>query len=120
MLLRMDHVQIGMPPGREDEARAFYNGLLGIPEIVKPPHLAKRGGCWFEGGSVKIHLGVETDHRAASRAHPSFIVDDLGRLVDTLNKAGYETPSDSPFGGFRRVHVRDPFGNSVRFTQPKG
>jgi hypothetical protein len=31
-----------MPPSREGEARAFYDGLLGIPEVPKPPHLLKR------------------------------------------------------------------------------
>jgi catechol 2,3-dioxygenase-like lactoylglutathione lyase family enzyme len=31
--------------GRETEARAFYEGVLGIPEVQKPPNLVKRGGC---------------------------------------------------------------------------
>ena len=35
------------PPDGRDEARAFYALLLGIPEIAKPPELAKRGGAWF-------------------------------------------------------------------------
>jgi hypothetical protein len=30
-----------MPAGRENDARRFYSGLLGVPEIVKPPELAK-------------------------------------------------------------------------------
>ena len=46
----IDHVQLAMPPGREDEARVFYAQLLGIPEVPKPADLAKRGGAWFEGG----------------------------------------------------------------------
>ncbi len=29
----LDHVQLAMPKGREDEARAFYGALLGIPEV---------------------------------------------------------------------------------------
>ena len=33
----IDHVQLAMPPGGEAEARAFYEGLLGIPEVPKPP-----------------------------------------------------------------------------------
>jgi catechol 2,3-dioxygenase-like lactoylglutathione lyase family enzyme len=119
VLVRLDHVQIGMPPGREVEARTFYNGLLGLPEVAKPPELAKRGGCWFERGDLKLHLGVEIDHRAPTRAHPAFVVDDLDKLVAALNKAGYETPSDSPFFGHRRVHVRDPFGNRLELMQPE-
>ena len=34
---RLDHVQLAMPAGREVEAAAFYQGLLGIPEVAKPP-----------------------------------------------------------------------------------
>ena len=32
----IDHVQLAMPAGREDEARAFYRDVLGIPEVAKP------------------------------------------------------------------------------------
>jgi len=38
----LDHVQLAMPAGREAAARAFYEGILGIPEMRKPPNLAKR------------------------------------------------------------------------------
>ena len=55
----IDHVQLAMPAGREQEARTFYAELLGIPEQPKPPHLAARGGCWFETDTVKVHLGVD-------------------------------------------------------------
>src|SRR5690349_13183923 len=58
-IVGLDHIQLAMPAAREDDARAFYDHLLGIPEVAKPPHLAARGGCWFESGSVKVHLGVE-------------------------------------------------------------
>src|SRR5262249_25076277 len=69
----IDHVQLSMPAGRESEARAFYEGILGIPEVPKPAHLTTRGGCWFERGSLKVHLGVEPDFRPAKKAHPAFI-----------------------------------------------
>jgi len=64
---QLDHVQLAMPAGREDEARAFYQGLLGIGEVAKPSHLATRGGCWFERGPLKVHLGVEKDFRPARK-----------------------------------------------------
>ena len=63
----LDHVQLAMPPGKEAEARAFYEGVLGIPEVQKPPNLARRGGCWFERGTVKIHLGVDADSGLPAR-----------------------------------------------------
>ena len=73
-----------MPAGGEDQARAFYAGLLGIPERAKPANLAKRGGCWFEAGALKVHLGVDADFRAALKAHPAFLVDDVGFLAKKL------------------------------------
>ena len=41
---RLDHVQLAMPAGGEADAVAFYEGVLGIPEVSKPAHLAARGG----------------------------------------------------------------------------
>jgi len=98
----LDHVQLAMPRGREAEARAFYRDLLGIPEVAKPPNLAKRGGCWFESGSLKVHLGVEADFRPARKAHPAFIVDDLAALSAKLTKAGHVVTSDEPLKGYTR------------------
>jgi hypothetical protein len=74
---RLDHILLAMPAGREADARTFYQELLGIPEAVKPPDLAARGGCWFEAGELKVHLGVEKNFVPARKAHPAFIVDDL-------------------------------------------
>jgi len=51
---RIDHVQLAIPAGGESEARKFYQDTLGIPEIPKPEHLAKRGGAWFESGNRKV------------------------------------------------------------------
>jgi len=114
----LDHVQLAMPPGREAEARAFYSSLLGLPEIAKPPHLAKRGGCWFERGALKVHLGVEKDFRPARKAHPAFIVDDVRALAAELASAGFSVVDDEPLEGYDRVFVDDPFGNRLELMEP--
>ncbi len=114
-----DHVQLAMPPGREAEARSFYTGLLGIPETVKPPALAVRGGCWFEDGTFKLHLGVEAEFRPARKAHPALIVEDLAGLVARLEAAGHPTRTDEPLPGYDRVFVDDPFGNRLELMEPK-
>jgi catechol 2,3-dioxygenase-like lactoylglutathione lyase family enzyme len=113
----LDHVQLAMPPGREGDARAFYDGLLGIPEVEKPPELAKRGGCWFERAGVKVHLGVEADFRAARKAHPAFIVDDLAVLSAALANAGYPVRAGEALGTCTRVYVDDPFGNRIELLE---
>ena len=114
----LDHVQLAMPPGREAEARSFYAGLLGFVEMPKPANLAKRGGCWFAGGAIKLHLGVEADFRPARKAHPAFTVRDLQTLVDRLATAGHPARSDEPLVGYTRVFVDDPFGNRIELMQP--
>jgi catechol 2,3-dioxygenase-like lactoylglutathione lyase family enzyme len=113
-----DHVQIAMPPGREDEARAFYGTLLGMTELPKPPVLAARGGCWFGAGSAIVHLGVEWSFAPARKAHPALLVDDLDRLAAALTAAGHECiPADGEIPGIRRFHTSDPFGNRIEFQQ---
>ena len=118
-VISIDHVQLAMPAGREDEARAFYAGILGIAEQPKTPHLAKRGGCWFERGALKIHLGVEKDFAPARKAHPALIVEDLSSLVAALKRAGHRVVDDEPLEGYDRVYVDDPFGNRIELMEPE-
>lgn len=120
VVVGVDHVQLAMPAGREQEARAFYSGLLGIPEITKPPALAARGGVWFEAGAVKIHLGVDPEFRPARKAHPGLLVRALDSLIDRLRRAGYAIVDDEPLEGYLRVYVSDPFGNRLELLEPRG
>jgi catechol 2,3-dioxygenase-like lactoylglutathione lyase family enzyme len=115
----IDHVQLAMPPGAEAEARRFYELTLGIPEPPKPPPLARRGGCWFERGDLKVHLGVESDFRAAKKAHPAFLVEDLPKLKAALAAAGYAMKTDEPLEGYDRIYVDDPFGNRIELMEKK-
>jgi catechol 2,3-dioxygenase-like lactoylglutathione lyase family enzyme len=114
----LDHVQLAMPAGQEADARRFYAELLGIPEQPKPPHLAARGGCWFERGDLKVHLGVEKDFRPARKAHPAFLVEDLPALKAKLAAAGFRLVDDEPLEGYDRIYVDDPFGNRIELMEP--
>lgn len=118
-ILGVEHVQLAMPAGREPEAREFYSRLLGVPEVAKPEELAKRGGAWFENGSVKIHLGVEADFRPARKAHPALLVRDLPALVERLRQAHVDVVEE-PLAGYFRVYVADPFGNRIELMEPVG
>src|SRR5215471_15304862 len=92
-VIGIHHVQLAMPPGGEDTARRFYSRMLGIPEVQKPADLQKRGGAWFETGSLRVHLGVEADFRPARKAHPGLLVDNLEALVSRLHDAGFSVVS---------------------------
>ena len=119
-VLALDHVQLAMPAGGEDEARNFYIGLLGFAEVAKPATLAGRGGCWFEAGAVRLHMGVERDFVPAKKAHPALLVDDLGSLLAKLQAAGCITVEDVPLEGYDRRQVFDPFGNRIELMQALG
>ncbi|GLS17522.1 glyoxalase [Labrys miyagiensis] len=116
-LLAIDHIQLAMPAGQEAAARRFYQDLLGLAETPKPPALAKRGGCWFEQGSVRVHLGVEAEFRPARKAHPAFLVDDLASLIQRLREAGVGAIEDKALPGYERCYVADPFGNRIELMQ---
>ena len=113
----IDHVQLAMPPGEEDAAIAFYDGLLGIPNVAKPAHLAARGGCWFVDGDLKVHLGTEADFRPARKAHPALLVDELNELTARLSAAGIDVRAGDGVDGYRQVYVDDPFGNRIELLE---
>jgi len=117
LIKQIDHVQLAMPSGKEAEARAFYEGVLGIPEVPKPTNLAKRGGCWFVRNALKIHLGVEDDFRPARKAHPAFLVENLFALKTRIETAGYNLKADEPLEGYERIYVEDPFGNRIELME---
>lgn len=113
MIESIDHIQLAMPAGGEDAARAFYVEILGLPEIRKPPDLAARGGCWFERPPLRVHLGVDPQFVAARKAHPAFIVRDLPKLIEALRRNGYQVSSEEKLEGAQRVYTHDPFGNRI-------
>ncbi|MGA8272108.1 MAG: VOC family protein [Candidatus Sulfotelmatobacter sp.] len=112
----IDHVQLAMPEGEEEKARAFYTDLLGMQELSKPPELVKRGGCWFESGGVQLHLGVEKEFRPAKKAHPALRCRHYAVLLQRLRGAGMEVTEPNDIPGLSRGHVHDPFGNRIELV----
>ena len=88
------HVQLACPAGSEGALRAFYDGVLGLAEVPKPPVLAARGGCWLRGYGIELHLGVEADFRPARKAHPGLQVRDLDAWAARLRAAGAPVQED--------------------------
>jgi catechol 2,3-dioxygenase-like lactoylglutathione lyase family enzyme len=116
-IIGLDHVQLAMPRGGEDRARAFYCEVLELPERPKPPELAARGGCWFETESVKIHLGVEQDFRPSAKAHPGLLVRDLDGLLTRCRRRGFHATEPELIEATRRAFVHDPFGNRIELME---
>jgi catechol 2,3-dioxygenase-like lactoylglutathione lyase family enzyme len=116
-IIGLDHVQLAMPKGEEERARAFYRDVLELPERPKPAELAARGGCWFETDSVKVHLGVEKDFRPAAKAHPGFLVGDLDGLLSRCREKGFHATEPELLEATRRAFVHDPFGNRIELIE---
>jgi catechol 2,3-dioxygenase-like lactoylglutathione lyase family enzyme len=115
----IDHVQLAAPPGCEADARRFFSGLLGLPEIPKPAPLAARGGAWFQCGAQQIHVGVENDFRAARKAHAALRLASEGALdalKRRLQEAGVATREDHEIEETARFFADDPWGNRLEFV----
>lgn len=117
-LLGLHHVQLAMPEGEEETAVAFYEGVLGLEQVPKPPEISPRGGAWFRLDDLEVHLGVEQGFRPALKAHPAFLVDDLERVRARVEMSGFKAIDTVQFPGYQRVYVRDPFGNRLELIEP--
>jgi len=119
MIDGLDHVQLAMPPGGEERARAYFGGLLGLAELEKPAVLAGRGGAWFGlPDGRQIHLGIEEPFRPNEKAHPAFASGALDGLARRLEEGGYAVWWDGALAPRRRFYGEDPFGNRIELIGP--
>jgi catechol 2,3-dioxygenase-like lactoylglutathione lyase family enzyme len=114
----LDHVQVAAPAACEDDARRFYGGVLGLPELDKPEALRPRGGVWFACGAHQLHIGVAEDFTPAAKAHPAlrFRTDDHEPLAERLAGAGFAALWDDTIPGTRRFFTADPWGNRIELV----
>jgi catechol 2,3-dioxygenase-like lactoylglutathione lyase family enzyme len=119
-VLGLDHVQLAMPKGQEEQARSFYGGVLGLEEIPKPAELAGRGGVWFRCGDLQLHLGVEEPFVPARKAHPGIRLSGYDAFVAKLSAAGVSVRPDTSVPLMRRSFVNDPFGNRLELVDGEG
>ena len=122
----------------QDQALDFYVGKLGFEvhtdmdlgfmrwltiNVPGDPSreilLEKIGGPYMDdqtAGQVREVLS-----KGASGGHLFLTVDDCDRTYEDLVSKGVEVtqePTEQPYG--KDFGIRDPFGNSVRFSQPAG
>ena len=117
-ILGVHHIQITIPRGAEEQARAFYCGLLGLTEIEKPESLQGRGGFWVQVGDRQVHVGSEDGvERKATKAHIAYQVKDIAEWRQRLQENGYKVLDSVPIPGYERFEFRDPFGNRMEFIE---
>ena len=113
----IDHVQVAIPPGADDQARAFYGGVLGLPETPKPAPLNASGGMWFVTGATQLHIGAQEDFVPAKKAHPAFIVEDFDGYCALLRERDVLVHEEAQVYGRRRAGIEDPFGNRIELIE---
>jgi catechol 2,3-dioxygenase-like lactoylglutathione lyase family enzyme len=118
--MQLSHVNVTMPTGAEDTARAFYGALLGLREIPKPEPFRARGGMWFVVGSLELHLSIEDEPRPNDvRRHFGLESSNVDGLRRRLEEAGVFTEDGRP-APWRRCFVLDPFGNRIEIHDVGG
>lgn len=119
MITRINHVMVTIPKGEEEQARAFYCGVLGLQELPKPDSLGGRGGLWLIVGDQELHIGVEDQPGGVGKkSHIAYQVEDLAAVKAKLIVQGIEIGDSIPIPGYERFEARDPFGNRIEFIQP--
>lgn len=114
---RIHHIQICIPSGTEDQARAFYKDILGFSEIEKPEALKKNGGFWLSGAGMEVHIGTEKEIYPGKR-HPAFEVGNIKEAKFFLRNQGVPIQEETPIDGFERFTFYDPFQNRIELIQP--
>jgi catechol 2,3-dioxygenase-like lactoylglutathione lyase family enzyme len=114
--VRFDHLLLSIPLGASQAARAFYGGLLHLPELPGPH---PSGALWFQAGDIQLHLREEagSSESAPSNRHPAFEVANLREVRGWLTEQGVALEEASPIDGRQRFFFRDPFGNRLELLQ---
>jgi len=111
-----------------EAARAFYGGLLGLPEVPRPDFPGIPGIWYGIGGNLQLHIIVNQDLRRTAQERATFEIryphfalytEDTDAVAEALTQRGAqvnELPA-SPTG-LRQLFVKDPDGNMIEFIGP--
>ncbi|ACT91528.1 VOC family protein [Dyadobacter fermentans] len=113
---RLDHIMLCIPPGTEQQARDFYGGVLGLPELTDLGYPLPHGAIWFQMGDIQLHIRAEEVHDLSQR-HPAFEVHDLEAARAVLEQHGVAVKNESKIPDRNRFSFRDPFGNRIELIE---
>ena len=129
--MRLDHAALMI--SSPEAAREFYVGVLGLPEIPRPPTFTFPG-LWVQVGDRHLHLIGEASPGRTRETHPGYEsreletgyashfaieVDDLEAfLAGVRARGGAVVGGPRPRGdGVLQAYVADPDGNVVELMQ---
>ena len=109
-----------------ERSKAFYGGVLGLPEKQRPPHL-NFPGAWYIAGPCEVHLiqtppGVVVDTPPPElnpmARHMAFAIEDYAEGVAHFRAHGIDVLEAGPERG--QFWVQDPDGHILEFIVPRG
>jgi catechol 2,3-dioxygenase-like lactoylglutathione lyase family enzyme len=118
MITAIDHAQITVPKGAEEQAKLFYCEFLGLREVERPPNRKKNGNFWLQLGQSQIHVSIEDGvERAKTKAHLAYRVENLAAWEIRLKERGCEFVESPARPDARSIIFRDPFGNRTELIE---
>ena len=129
--MRLDHAALLIAD--PERSRAFYVGVLGLPEVPRPETFVFPG-LWLRIGEQQLHLIGEAEGGRARQdytadelasgftSHVAIEVDDLKATVAGLEANGGELVGGTrPRGdGVMQAYISDPDGHVVELMQVGG
>jgi catechol 2,3-dioxygenase-like lactoylglutathione lyase family enzyme len=115
-IIRIDHIQICIAKGQEQQGREFYCGILGMEEIEKPEVLKQNGGFWLQLNGFQIHIGIE-ELIGHTKRHPAFEVENLEDVRNYLEQQGVKISEEGKIPGMNRFSIFDPWQNRIELLE---
>lgn len=117
LITGLDHVLIEAPEGCEAAARAFFTGVLGLPELSKPAALQKNGGAWFGlPDGRQLHIGVTPAFVPRQKGHVKLRCSSLAKVKAVLEAHALARREDEE-EGVPRLFLQDPWGNRLEMVE---
>jgi catechol 2,3-dioxygenase-like lactoylglutathione lyase family enzyme len=121
-ILRVNHVNVTVPMGKEKECQEFYEGILGLKRADRPAEITGPG-LWYDfDADNQLHISFSEHPRSEQLSdHFAVEVDDMAGFIERLHRHGIETrgPNQMQYDNSERLFFRDPFGNHIELVHYK-
>lgn len=118
--MRLQHVNVVVPPGQTDAVVPFYEQVLGLARVPKPAEGVASSGAWFDiAPGQQVHVSERAGDRHPDQ-HFGLVVDDFADVRQRLATVGAPWTEQADLFGGRRGFTRDPAGNRVELLERAG
>ncbi len=117
--LGIHHVLLGVPPDQKEEAKRYYEQVLGFVPVASPLESGGSGNLWwYQCGDSELHVALVPDFTPSVRPHVAIRIRNLPAFRERLKQHGIEPRVDYSYRGSWRIYVVDPWNNRLEFIEP--